>query len=186
MTIKVKDAVLEAAKYAGVEKEVASYLDGSFSSLGEEAACLLLSCFQAVENELARDYLPLLAEDELVTATGVVEYAALEKAPARVLCVEDEWGNSQKYKLFPSFLKTKAGKVKIIYAYAPSRKELEGESDYKTGVSLQLFAYGMAAEYFLVTGETESASAWDKKYKDAVRAAYRVQPCKRLRSRRWI
>ncbi len=186
MTITVKEAILAAAEYAGVKADVEKALSGEDSAVGARAAEILLACFQAVENELARDYLPLLAEDEVVTATGVVEYSALSRSPARILCVEDEWGQSQKYKLFPAHLKTKGGKVKVIYAYAPVAKGLEETSDYQTGVSVQLFAYGMAAEYFLATGETEAASAWEQKYKDAVRAAYRVQPCKRLRSRRWV
>ncbi len=186
MTITVRDAVLAAAQTLGISEEVSQYLDGEGSEAGERYAALLLRGFRSVENEMALDYLPLMAEEELVSATGEISYQSLQQSVARVLCVEDEWGRSLKYKLFPDYVKTKVGKVKITYAYTPSEKDFEGVSDYQTGVSVRLFAYGIAAEYCLATGDTEAASAWDKRYKDAVRAAYRLRPCKKIRSRRWV
>lgn len=39
--------------------------------------------------------------------------------------------------------------------------------------SPRLFAYGIAAEYCLACGLFEEAAVWDKKYKDALTAAYR-------------
>ncbi len=184
--IKVRDAVLEAAQLLGIAEEVQTYLGGAATAAGQRDTDLLVGCFNRIENELALDYLPLTAEEEVVTATGVVEYAALNEKVVRVFCVEDEWGNSIKCRLFPSYLKTSAGKVKIIYAYAPTAKTISGESEYEIGVSLRLFAYGMAAEYSLTTGAPSSAGAWEQKYRDAVRAAYKTTPCKRLRARRWV
>ncbi len=186
MTITVKDAVKETAQSVGLGEEVENYFDGATTTVGENAVNLLLRCFERVENELALDYLPLLAEDEVVSGTGVVNYADLQKPAARILCVENEWGESLKYKLFPTYLKTEAGKVKIIYAYAPTAKTIEGASEYDTLVSKRLLVYGMAAEYSLAVGELTAAKIWDKKYKEGVQAAYKVGACKRLRSRRWI
>ncbi len=186
MTITVKDAIKEAAQLLGISQEVERYLEGEASSEGEEGVKLLLRCFQRVENELALDYLPLLAEDEIVSSTGVVRYSDLHDEPARILCVENEWGDSIKYKLFPTYLKAAAGKIKVIYAYAPTEKEVEDDSEYTTLVSQRLLVYGMAAEYSLAVGELTAASVWDKKYKEGIRAACKSSPCKRLRSRRWI
>ncbi len=186
MTITVKDAVKETAQSVGLGEEVEVYLGGSATAVGENAVKLLLRCFERVENELALDYLPLLAEDEVVSGTGVVNYADLKKPAARILCVENEWGESLKYKLFPTYLKTTAGKLKIIYAYAPRVKTIEEASEYDTLVSKRLLVYGMAAEYLLAVGELNGARLWDKKYKEGVQAAYKLGACKRLRSRRWI
>ncbi len=185
MTITVKEAVLAAAQSLGIYEDVSQYVNGENNESGERYTALLLRCFRSVENELALDYLPLMAEEELVSATGEIAYQSLQQSAVKILCVEDEWGKSLKYKLFPEYVKTQAGKVKITYAYTPSEKDLEDVSDYQTGVSVRLFAYGIVAEYYLTTGETEAASAWDKKYKDAVRAAYRLRPCKKIQSRRW-
>ncbi len=186
MEITVRELVTETAQSLGFARDVADYLIGEPSGIGEEVTKLLLKCFERVENELALDYLPLLAQDEVVSGNGVVEYAALQKPAARILCVENEWGESLKYKLFPTYLQTEAGKIKIVYAYAPSAQTIDGRSEYTTLVSKRLLVYGMAAEYCLAVGELAEAKVWDKKYKDGVQAAYKVSPCKRLRSRRWV
>ena len=74
----------------------------------------------------------------------------------------------------------------IRYAYAPQKKALNDESDYRMYASVRLFAYGIAAEYSLSIGLFEEAAVWDKKYKEAVTAAYRANPCRIIQSRRWV
>ena len=186
MKISVKNAVCAAAQTLGIADGVEAYLENQTDEVGKKDVELLVECFNRVENELALDYLPLTTEDVIVTATGEVPYLALAYPAARILCVEDENGNSLKYKLFPDRLETQVGKVKVIYTYTPSEKNVNGVSDYQTAVSERLFVYGIAAEYSLAVGELEAASVWDKKYKEAIEAAYRLRPVKRLRSRRWV
>lgn len=186
MKVSVKAAVRATAQTLGVGEGVEAYLDGNSTEEGKRDAEFLLACFNRVENELALDYLPLIAEDEVLSSTGVVGYDELSYPAVRVFCVEDEEGNSLRYKLFPERLETRAGKLKIVYAYSPAEKDIDGESDYQAAVSERLFVCGMAAEYLLAEGELEAASIWDKKYKEAVAAAYKMRPVKRLRSRRWV
>ena len=187
MTIYVREVLLLAANLLGIADGVLEYWGNpSAETAGRRDGELLLSCFQTVENELALDYLPLMAEDEVVTSTGSVKYTNLGKPAVRILCVENEWGEPLKYKLFSDRLETQSGKVKITYAYTPTAKTLDGVSEYQTAVSERLFAYGIAAEYSLAVGDTLTASYWDKKYKEAIRIAYRLRPCKKIRSRRWV
>ena len=186
MKISIKSLVSATAQMLGVADEVNAYLNREETQEGKRCTELLLDCFNHVENELALDYLPLLAEDEVIASTGVVKYTELVHPAVRVFCVEDEEGNSLKYKLFPDRLETNPGKVKVVYAYSPVEKTIDKESDYQTSVSERLFLYGMAAEYCLAEGELEAAGIWDKKYKEAIAAAYRLRPVKRLRSRRWV
>ena len=187
MKISVKATVRATAQTLGIAERIEPYLTGDeIGGEGERIVLLLVKCFNRVENELALDYLPLLAEDEVISSTGAVAYKDLSYPAVRVLCVEDEKGDSAQYTLFPDRLETQMGKVKIIYSYTPEEKGVEGESDYQTAVSERLFVYGMAAEYLLAEGELQAASVWDKKYKEAIAAAYRIRPVKRLRSRRWV
>ncbi len=185
MAIKVKDTLLLAAELLGISEEVQGYVSGDETSVGERQTTLLLTCFHTVENELALDYLPLTVEEEVVTATGQVAYSDLTRTVAKVLCIEDEWGNSVKYKLYPTYIKAKAGKLRVYYTYTPAQKTLEEESEYQTDVSMRLLAYGVASAYSLAVGEMETAGAWESKYKEGIRAAYSMRPCKRIRSRRW-
>lgn len=186
MDISVKETVRETAQVLGISEWVEGYLDGETTEMGEKDTELLVDCFNRVQNELALDYLPLMAEEELITATGVVSYTDLENSVTRIFSVENEYGESVKFKLFPDRLETQPGKVRVFYAYSPTEQGLDGLCEYKTAVSKRLFVYGMAAEYALIVGENEKASVWDKKYKEAINAAYKLRPVKKLRSRRWV
>ena len=186
MKISVKETVREAAQVLGISECVESYLSGEDSEIGQKDTELLVDCFNRVQNELALDYLPLTAEDEFVTATGIISYAHLTNAVTRILCVENGSGESIAFKLFADRLEAQPGKVKVYYAYAPADRDINGFCEYETDVSKRLFVYGMAAEYALIAGENEAASVWDKKYKEAVNAAYKIRPGKKLRSRRWV
>ena len=181
----VKEIIIAAAAELGFGDEVRAYIDGTADE-GKTKTENLLRCFNLVENEVALDYLPLYAEEELETETGAVEYETLERPVVQVLAVEDEWGNSVKFKLFPKYLKTQAGKIKLRYTYMPAEKGLDEDSDFTLQASVRLFSYGVAAEYALANGLFEEAAVWDKKYKDAIAAAYRLRSAKKIRSRRWV
>lgn len=182
----VKEIILAAACELGIGEKVEAYLAGkSTDAETETIAKALLRCFNLVENEVALDYLPLLAEEELETETGIVHYTSLSREAARVVGVWDEWGNSAPFTLFPDYLKTQPQKVLVRYTYLPKEKTFESESDFTLGASVRLFAYGVAAEYALASGLFEEAAVWEKKYKNAIKAAYCSKPARRIRSRRW-
>lgn len=181
----VRECVELAAVQLGIAEEVKAYLNGTATG-GAEKAELLLTCFNLVENELALDYLPLFAEDEIESETGIIEFSALRYDAVRVTGVRDKWGNAAAFKLFPTYLQTAPGYVKITYTYTPQKKEIDEESDFVTLISSRLMSYGMAAEYSLVMGLFEDATVWDKKYKEGIEAAYKLRPCKRIKSRRWV
>ncbi len=168
MTITVDAAVRMAAQILGIEEGVNAAIDGESTEVGERDKNLLLTAFHTVENELALDYLPLLASITLTTETGEIPYSNLHAAAARILSVTSEDGEEVGFEIYPQYLKTKAGRVTVKYAYAPSEKSIDGISEYNTLVSKRLFAYGMAAEYSLAVGELTAASVWDKKYKESL------------------
>ena len=180
----VKEIIVAAATKIGVAEEVNAYLLGT-SGEGEAVTSELLRCFNHVENELALDYLPLLAEEEIQTETGVVHYVSLSREAARIVGVYDEYGNALPFTLFPEYLKTQPHKIVVRYTYLPQEKTMEDKSDFVLQASVRLFAYGIAAEYSLANGLFEEAAVWDKKYKNAIEAAYRAKPARRLQSRRW-
>jgi hypothetical protein len=77
MKVSVKAAVRATAQALGIADGVEAFLDGEETEEGKKDTELLVKCFNRVENELALDYLPLLAEDEVLSSTGVVRYAEL-------------------------------------------------------------------------------------------------------------
>ncbi len=183
--MKVKECILSAATQLGIGDDIEEYFSGA-STLGEADALCLLRCFNLVENELALDYLPLFCEDTLESGTGAVFFSELSQAAVRIVKVMDERGEELPFTLFPEYLKTQAGKLVIRYTYTPKEKGFEDESSFVLYASVRLFAYGIAAEYALANGLFEEAAVWDKKYKDAIAAAYRSRKAKKIQSRRWV
>ena len=183
--MKVNEIILSAASLIGYYEQVKDYIDGE----GEDGATvteLLLRCFNLVENELALDYLPLVAEEEKVTNAGKIVYSGLNNSIVRIIRVTDEEGNSIAYQVFPDYLMTQTGKVHIVYSYTPTPKTIGDESDFTLYVSTRMFEYGILAEYFAAVGRFEEANVWDEKYKDAIEAAYRAQSGGRMPVRRWV
>ena len=180
----VKEILLAAAYQLAIGEKVEAFFAGT-STDGEAQAKALLHCFNLVENEVALDYLPLLAEEEMESDTGVINYSSLSREAVRVLGVRDTWGNEVPFTLFPEYLKTQPQKVCVRYSYLPGKKNFEDKSDFSLNASVHLLSYGVAAEYALANGLFEEAAVWDKKYKDAIKAAYSAKPPRRIRSRRW-
>lgn len=184
--VMVNDAIVAAATELGIVDEVIAFLESDVET-GKEATERLLHCFNLVENELALDYLPLKAETEMETETGVIHFSKLDRDVVRILKVQDEWGNEVPFKVFPEYVKTQqSGIVKITYAYTPKAKKLGEQSDFTLYASARLFAYGMAAQYALEIGSFEENAVWEKKYKDALKRTYRLYSGKVIRSRRWV
>ena len=181
----VKDVITTVADMVGVGDCVKKYLDGDSSQGGTETTALL-RCFNFIQNEVALDYLPLVAEDCLVSETGKVEYSALSRAAVRILSVKNENEENLKYKLFPDFLQTQSGEITVKYTYTPSEKALSDVAEFNLAVSLRLVSYGVAAEYCFSVGLYEEGEAWNKKYKDALASVYSMRPVKIMRSRRWV
>lgn len=188
MTVKVKDTMILAAQMLGIDETVESYLQGQTTIMGERETEVLLRCFQTVENEIAIDYIPLIDEVEITTATGVISYADFPHSLASILSVTDERGEPVQYHIYAAYLQLEAfkGKVRIVYTYVPTEKTVDGESDFTFGASKRLIAYGMAAEYALITGELTAANAWSVKYKEALAAAQKLPKVGKIQSRRWI
>lgn len=183
--MKVKDIVMAAAQALGFAEGVETYFDGKSETLKREAE-LLLACFNRVECSLALEYLPLYAEDELLTVTERLEFSSFTYSPVRILSVEDGEGNPVKYKLYPKYLKVQAGHCKVTYTYTPNEKGIDEESDFSLLTGDSMFIHGTLAEYCAAEGRFEEAAIWDKKYKEGIEAAFRGKACKRLSSRRWV
>ena len=180
----VKNILLGAAAHMGILEKVGPSIEMSAPPCAESE--LLLRCYNLVENEVALDYIPLICEDTFETDTGVVYYTQLSQKIVRVIGVKDGAGNDISFTIFPEYVKGQAGKMTVRYAYMPVEKTIDSEVEFKTRVSERLLVYGVITEYKLAGGYFEEASVWDAKYKDAVAAAYRAKPSKRISARRWV
>ena len=182
--MKVKDIILTASSYLGVEEKVRDFIEHRVPSCKEGE--LLLRCYNLIEKEVAQDYIPLIIEETFQTETGAVYYNQFSEQAVRVIKTQDSYGNDIACTLFPEYLKTQAGTIVIRYAYKPTDKTVDDDCAFDLRVSQSLLVYGVLTEYCLANGLFEESAVWDKKYKDAVAAAYRAKPAKRISARRWI
>lgn len=183
--MKVKDIILSAATRLGISDGVSAYYENGDGTCEREAE-LLLSCYNSVEAELALDYLPLHAEEVLRTTTGALQFSVFSHSPVRILSIKNEKGENVEYSIYPKYVKTGAGTYTITYTYTPEKKTIDEEGEFGISMPEQLLLYGVLAEYCMAEGMFEDASAWDKKYKDAIETVYKIGTCTRLQSRRWI
>lgn len=168
--MKVKNIMKKAASLLGNASDLTDYLNGVGENGAKEAE-LLLNCFNFVENELALDYLPLVKKESYIPQAGKVFYTQFSSPVARILSVENGFGEEIEFRVFATYLEVDATVVNVRYAYAPTEKTMSGESDYQFAASERLLAFGMAAEYLAALGLLEEASVWDKKYKEGIQAA---------------
>ena len=120
--MKVKDIILTASSYLGVEEKVRDFIEHRvpFCKEGE----LLLRCYNLIEKEVAQDYIPLIIEETFQTETGAVYYSQFSEQAVRVIKTQDSYGNDIACTLFPEYLKTQAGTIVIRYAYKPTDKTI--------------------------------------------------------------
>ena len=185
--MKVRDVITAALRLLG-RAELAEAVAAKVILTGEfaETVNTLLYCFNAVEDELARKYIPLNASETMVSPDGDFYYKGFEHSPVtvkRVIC----GGEDIKFEVFPLFLRAGVEKVTVVYEYAPAKKFIDGESDFGAEVGERRMALGAAAEYCLINGEVEAAEIWENKYRSEIDSVQNKLPvCGSLPRRRWV
>lgn len=182
----VKEVIELAAQCLGREdlSEAVASLEGEPE--GEVKA--LVRCFNLVENEVALDYFPLRKEETFTPQTRELPYLGFASAPVDILGVTDGAGRAVEFeaRTMNIYLPAEYDKVTVTYSYAPAQKEIDGVSDFSGKVSARLLALGVAAEFCLTASRFSEAAMWDKRFRDALRAAGIIRRKLSMRSRRWV
>lgn len=185
--MEVKQAIISALKILNRGDLAESLrsntpLDGE----GKETVNVLIYCFNAVEDELARKYFPLTAKEQLSSKDGKFYYTAFAHPPVKIKSIKA--GDSEvKYQLEPLYAAVNEKIITVEYEYAPSKKDIGDESELGERVSENLVACGIAAEYSLINGEIEQAELWEKKYRKLIDGAQSALPKGgAIPPRRWV
>lgn len=188
----VKEVITLAAGCLGREDLIPA-LDKEESARTEDEKLeldALFRCYNFVENEVALDYCALKKEEKVEVAENKIYYTEFSSVPVnirKVVC----GGYLARFSAYPAYILMSDGYVgtaTVVYDYIPDTKvSVNEESEFSnTGVSARLLAYGIAAQYCLVNGETGRAATWDKKFRDALRAKNLLRRTVSVRSRRWV
>ena len=174
--------------------DLISALDKSEEELSEDEKLeldALLRAYNFVENEVALDYCPLKREETIEVKENKIYYTELAQVPVNIRKVVGG-GYLQRFAAYPAYILMSdgwLGRVSVVYDCIPSTKnsfDEESEFSRETGISARLLAYGVAAQYCLVNGESGRAALWDKKFRDSLRAKNLLRRTVSVRSRRWV
>ena len=180
----VKEIVALAAANMGREDLIAEINDLAGEPTGELDS--LLRCYNLVENEIALDYFPLKKQESFSAAGGRIFYTQFSCAPVDIKKVAADDGRPLPFEIYPEYVAVAGGEVTVTYTYSPAEKKWGDESEFSGKISDRLISYGVACEFCLSRGMFSQAAMWEKKYRDALRAANVIRGKLSVRSRRWV
>lgn len=153
---------VSVAEVLGKVKEILGEIDKNVD---------LLNLFNIVEAELVSEVIKLT--DTITTKLNDDSEILVSQFPKRLLSIIDIYHNNEKIGWGYHFDSPGTGihvpgysgkEVTIEYHYVPDAKDEDSESDLPMGL-IDILVYGVITEYFLVKGEFEQASWYDRKYK---------------------
>ncbi len=188
--MKLKEAVYYAAMFMQLDN-VCAALENSGGETDEETEKeidRLVRCANLVLNEAASDYLPLKTTETVRAGDGLfVKYTELSKPIIDLFSVTDKSGRNVKIKqYFDRMIFPYEGEFDVTYSYAPAPVKLDDELPYTERLGARAVAYGTASEYAIISGMTDEAVLWDKRFKDALGLSSAVKRELRLPKRRWL
>ena len=185
--MKVKEVIASALNLLGRQDLAELLTEGAELNPEEnEAANTLLYCLNAVEDELARRYIPLTASESMKASDGIFYFASFKRTPVNINKVLSD-GVETEYEIFPQYMKVNAQNITVEYSYMPAKKKMDGTSDYADKTGEYLLALGMAAEYCLINGETQASEQWEEKYRARIDGVQSVTAASRfIPPRRWV
>ncbi|MGD9901013.1 MAG: hypothetical protein AB7S44_00555 [Spirochaetales bacterium] len=148
---------------------------------------LLVRCLNLVYDEIATDYIPLNYEEEVIVLDEEIALSSLAKRLINVIKLTDENGVNVKYKMFPTAIVLENGTYNLEYSYAPESATLDGNIETFGGkLTERIVAYGVTAEYSLISGLFDEATTWEQRFKDALLVASRKKSDIKMPVRRWL
>lgn len=186
--MKVIDIIASALRLVGRTELIPCVADPSNSPQEDsnEVVETLLYCFNAVEDELARKYIPLVAREEMSSDDMQFCFSDFEHYPIKIKKVTVD-GKTVTFDVFTSYMQVDAKNIVVEYEYAPVRKTITEDSDYGNEVGEYLIALGIASEYSVINGEAEMADRWEKRYREQLDSVQSSLPvCASIPPRRWI
>ena len=185
--MKVYQIICDTLRLVGRTMVADNIEEDDYTDEAERLQRALLTYLNAVLDELARGYFPLDTEEEMSSEDGVYSFASFLKAPVKINRVTDG-KNPVEWHIYPDYLRTDCKKITVYYEYLPPLLRVNDDFFYPVfAVSPRLVEYGMAAEYFLVAGDSEAYNAWESKYRSEIEMLLSRSSVKeRIPPRRWI
>ena len=148
---------------------------------------MLLKCLNLVIEDIARDYLALLHEENIVFNDKKFEYANLSKVICDIIKLQAPNGLSIKFKTFPTHIKADIKKAVITYSYLPEELTYHQAFDFfDNKLTPRIIAYGVAMEYLFLNSLSDEAAIWENRFLTSLQNALRKKHNVTLPRRGWF
>lgn len=184
--MKVLDIIKIVCDFVG-ESEIFSKLSlkSSLSGKEQEKVDRMIRCFNLVRQEIACDYLPLFAREN-VDANAILNFSSLSKKVIHIYEVKNRFGMNLHFKNFDNYIEISGRAKSVIYSYLPDDLTIDDEVIMHSGLSGRIYAYGVASEYLLIDGVSEDAEIWENRFKESLFVLSRKRGELVLPKRRWL
>lgn len=164
--------------------------DGETPELLEYLGILkeVLECLNLVYEQITKDYLPLLHEEEIVFENNKFEYSSLKHNLNYIIKLQAPNGLAIRYKCFPGYIKANVKKAIITYSYLPPKIKLVLDElpDFGGRLTPRIFAYGVAMEYMYRQSLSDEAAIWEHRFLTSLENAVRKRSNIVMPRRRWL
>ncbi len=167
----VKDVVLIAATYLGMEKAV-KYANGetiSADGVTLSQIDVLTRCVNFIVNELASNYIPMVTEERAVSDGGRIYFSSLGRTPLKIFGVTDDYGEKIYFSLHSEYIEVPCAAAVVEYSFLPANYGFSDRIDYdENDVSARVLALGAVSEYCLTERAFDDAVTFRKRFTDAL------------------
>ena len=187
--MQVRDCVAFAAETLDLKNVVKYLKSGETNDYNNVSDTIetLLSAYNAVADEIARDFIKLTRSEVFTVTGGEIKFNKFSDNPLKIISVKGADGNAVAAKIYPDKIATDAGEITVEYVYAPAARELNDECDFShTEIGARALGLGVAAEYALISGMYEQAVIYNEKFIDAMKNALFKRKKPKIKGRAWF
>ena len=184
--MKLKNAIYYSAMLLRLDDVCKALESEERTEESEQEISRLVRIANLVISETVREYLPLKTKEKITVTSDGFKYSSLKKRFADVYSVSDGQGKNVPIKCYYDFFTLPSpGEYEITYSYVPDPLALDDEAELGR-LCERVLAYGICAEYCVISGESEGAILWDGRFKDALFMRRENKYEKRVAKRKWL
>lgn len=170
-------------------KDISLILDNSeyLQECENKELNLLKDCVNLVCNAIACDYINVTKSKLVNNIRGEIAYNDITNDRIyKILKVKNVYGDRIPFRITDNGIECDKGNVSITYSYFPKEYGFDDVIDvFKTKITERVFAFGVCSEYLYILGNSDDASIFEDRFKNAMRNIVRKQNEIVMPKRRW-
>lgn len=174
-----KEELLSCPYFTGEEQEI--------SADDKKELELLNRCLNLIVGEIATEYIPIYKTKIVCFKNNELPLNEVDDNIYQIAKIEDEYGQSVKFKIFDDKIRANAENVTITYTAFAEKCDLDGKVETFNGrMPDRVLAYGTAMEYSFISSLYDDATIWESRYKNSLLVISQKKHNIVMPKRRWF